>query len=122
VLGFWDNGFRHVRNRERPIRTPKNCAGLKIKTQMAPVLDESLKKLGFEPVQLDIKFLLERINDGDIDAQKIPLTSIYNFNMHKHHPHITLTGHILGVSLFLCNKNTCDGWPPEIHRRCSAGH
>jgi TRAP-type C4-dicarboxylate transport system substrate-binding protein len=114
VLRFWDNGFRHVSNRDRPIRTPnlfehqKNWAELKIRTQMAPVLGEGLKKLVFEPVQLDTKFLLEQIDDGDIDAQENPLRSIYNFNMHKHHRHITLTGHIFGVSLFLCNRNTYD--------------
>ena len=114
VLGFWDNGFRHVSNRAHPIRTPKDCVGLKIRTQMAPLLGEGLKELGFEPMQLDIKYLLEQIDDGDIDAQENPLTSIYLFNMHKHHRHITLTGHIFGVSLFLCNKNTYDGWSPEI--------
>jgi TRAP-type transport system periplasmic protein len=114
VLGFWDNGFRHVSNRTRPIRTPEDCEGLKIRTQMAPLLGEGLKELGFQPVQLDIKYLLEQIDDGDIDAQENPLTSIYNFNMHKHHRHITLTGHIFGVSLFLCNKKTFDGWSTEV--------
>ena len=34
--------------------------------------------------------------------------------MHKHHRHITLTGHIFGVSLFLCNKKTFDGWSTEV--------
>ena len=114
VLGFWDNGFRHVSNRARPIRTPEDCEGLIIRTQMAPLLGEGLKALGFEPMQLDIKYLLEQIGDGDIDAQENPLTSIYNFDMHKHHRHITLTGHIFGVSVFLCNKNTYDGWSKDV--------
>ena len=32
LLGFWDNGFRHFSNRVRPIRTPEDCAGLRIRT------------------------------------------------------------------------------------------
>ncbi len=33
VLGYWDNGFRHLTNRDRPIRTPADCAGLSIRLQ-----------------------------------------------------------------------------------------
>ena len=35
VLGLWDNGFRHLTNRVRPIRTPADCRGLRIRTQMS---------------------------------------------------------------------------------------
>ncbi len=35
LLGLWDNGFRHLSNKVRPIRTPEDCRGLKIRTQMS---------------------------------------------------------------------------------------
>ena len=114
VLGFFDNGFRHVTNRAHPIRTPEDCAGLVIRTQMTPLPDEGLKQLGFTPTQFDIKYLVEQIDGGDFDAQENSLSSTYNFNLHKHHRHITLTGHIFGVAAFLCNKKVYDAWLEDV--------
>jgi len=114
VMGFFDNGFRHITNRAHPIRSPEDCAGLTIRTQMTPLPGEGLRQLGFNSTQLDIKFLVEQIDGGDFDAQENSLSSTYNFNLHKHHRHITLTGHIFGVAAFLCNQKIYDAWPQDI--------
>jgi len=114
VLGFWDNGFRHVSNRLRPIRTPDDCKGMRIRTQMTPVIGEGISKLGFDPVAMDIKDFMEKIATGAVDAQENPLTNIYNFSIHEHHPHITLTGHLFGVTMLLCNRERFDGWPADV--------
>jgi len=114
VLGFWDNGFRHVSNRVRPVRTPEDCRGLRLRIQMSDFLIEAFKPLGFDPVSMDIKDFVEQISDGVVDAQENPLTNIANFNVHKHHKYITLTGHILGVALMLCNKEVYDSWPDDV--------
>ena len=114
VLGFWDNGFRHVSNSKRPVRTPEDCKGLKLHIQMSDFLVESFKTFGFEPVTIDIKDYIEQIDGGAVNAQENPLTNIANFNIHKHHKHLTLTGHILGVALMLCNKDAYASWPADV--------
>jgi TRAP-type C4-dicarboxylate transport system substrate-binding protein len=55
VLGFWDNGFRHITNKVRPIHTPADCKGLRIRTQISELHGEALAALGFEPIPVDIK-------------------------------------------------------------------
>src|SRR5262245_48935531 len=45
VLGFWDNGFRHLSNRVRPIRRPEDCRGLRIRTQMSELHGELFRAL-----------------------------------------------------------------------------
>ena len=40
VLGLWDNGFRHLTNKVRPIRTPDDCRGLRIRTQASALHGE----------------------------------------------------------------------------------
>ncbi len=117
VLGFWDNGFRHVSNRVRPVRTPQDCKGLRLRIQMSDFLIEAFKPFGFDPVTMDIKDFIEQIDDVSdkaVDAQENPLTNIANFNIHEHHKYITLTGHILGVALMLCNKEVYDSWPADV--------
>lgn len=114
VLGFWDNGYRHLSNRVRPIRTPNDCRGLRIRTQMSALHGEVFRSLGFEPVPADIKEFIEGIATGKFEAQDNPLTNIYNFGVHHHHRHITLSGHFFGGTLFICNERHYRSWPDDV--------
>ncbi len=114
VLGFWDNGYRNISNSARPIRTPADCQGLAIRTQMSALHGEVFRAFGFEPKPIDIKSFLETIETDRVQAQDNPLTSIYIFGIHKHHRYITLSGHFFGVSLFLCNHEVFKSWPVEV--------
>lgn len=114
VLGFWDNGFRNISNSVRPIRTPADCQGIAIRTQISALHGEVFRAFGFEPKPIDIKSFLETIETNRVQAQDNPLTSIYIFDIHKHHHHITLSGHFFGVSLFICNREMFESWPAEV--------
>lgn len=96
ILGFWDNGFRHLTNRVRPIRRPEDCRGLTIRTLFSDLHTRTFRQLGFEPRALDVKDLLAGVEAGTIDAQENPLTNNWNFGIHRHHSYFTLTGHFLG--------------------------
>jgi TRAP-type transport system periplasmic protein len=114
VLGFWDNGFRHLSNRVRPIRKPEDCRGIRIRTQMSDLHGEAFRALGFEPLAIDIKEFTEQIGGERIQAQDNPLTNIYNFGVHNHHRYITLTSHFWGASCFVCNAAEYRGWPEDV--------
>jgi TRAP-type C4-dicarboxylate transport system substrate-binding protein len=114
VLGFWDNGFRHLSNRVRPIRKPEDCRGIRIRTQMSELHGETFRALGFEPLAIDIKEFTEQIGGERIQAQDNPLTNIYNFGVHDHHRYITLTGHFWGASCFVCNAAQYREWPEDM--------
>ena len=114
VLGLWDNGFRHLTNRVRPIRRPADCRGLRIRTQMSALHGEVFRALGFEPIAADIKRFVQEIAGDTFDAQDNPLTNIYTFGVHRHHPHITLTSHFFGASFLICNAGHYAGWPPDV--------
>ena len=116
LLAYWDNGFRHFSNKVRPIRTPADCRGIRIRIQMSEVQAESLRLLGFEPILEDIKIFVEQIGGDRFDAQDNPLTNIYNFNIHKHHRYITLSGHVFGVACLMCNRSQYDSWPEAMRR------
>ena len=114
VLGLWDNGFRHLTNRVRPIRGPEDCRGLRIRTQMSEMHGEVFRALGFVPVAADIKRFVAEIAEDTFDAHDNPLTNIYTFGVHRHHRHITLTGHILGASVLVCNEGDYRAWPADV--------
>lgn len=114
VLGYWDNGFRHLSNRVRPIRSPEDCRGLRIRTQMSELHGETFRTLGFEPLAVDIKEFTEQIGGERFHAQDNPLTNIYNFGVHNHHRYITLSAHFWGASAFVCNAEHYRGWPKDM--------
>jgi TRAP-type C4-dicarboxylate transport system substrate-binding protein len=114
VLGLWDNGFRHVSNKVRPIRQPEDCRGLRIRTQMSALHGETFRALGFVPIAEDIKTFVAQIGGDRFDAQDNPLTSIYVFGVHHHHRYITLTGHFFGASFMLCDARLYESWPADV--------
>ena len=114
LLGLWDNGIRHISNRRRPIRRPADCAGLRIRTLDNARHQAFFRRLGFEPVFLDVKDLAKAVADGVVDAQENPLTNIVNFELHRHHRFVSLTAHLFGVALLLVNRVRFDGWPPDV--------
>jgi TRAP-type C4-dicarboxylate transport system substrate-binding protein len=114
LLGLWDNGFRHLTNRVRPIRTPADCRGLRMRTQMSASHGEALAALGFVPIPADVKEFTEQIGGERFEAQDNPLTNTYNFGVHKFHRHITLSGHFFGASAMICNAARYASWPAEV--------
>ena len=116
VLGFWDNGFRHITNRLRAIHTAKDCRGMKLRTMNSELHQKVFKLFGFEPVFVDVKDLVSAARSGQIDAQENPLTNTYNFKTYEYHPHITLSGHFFGMVMLLCNNANFESWPDKVQR------
>jgi TRAP-type transport system periplasmic protein len=120
VLAFWDNGFRHFSNRLRPIRHPRDCQGMKIRTLDNALHQQVFRALGFEPVTIDVKDMPAAIAAGAVDAQENPLTNTLNFGLHRTHRYISMTSHFFGVALVLANRAKFDGWSAETRQRIGA--
>jgi len=114
VLGLWDNGFRHLTNRVRPIHAPADCRGLRIRTQMSELHGEVFRALGFVPRAVDIQQFVQEVGGDTLDAHDNPLTNIYTFGVHRHHRYITLTGHFFGASLMIGNEREYRSWPADV--------
>ena len=112
VLGYWDNGFRHISNAVRPLHGPADCAGLTIRTLDGAIYRESLTALGFKPLSIDVKDLVRVVQTRAVDAQENPLTNYVNFDLFKHHPYGSLTSHCFGVLLLVCNRQWFASLPP----------
>ena len=108
VLGFWDNGFRHISNSVRSLRSPTDMQGLKIRTLDSAIYRESLNALGFTAVTTDVSELKQVLKSGEVQAQENPLTNYNNFKIYENHPYISLTGHFFGVLLLVCNRQWFD--------------
>ena len=105
LLGFWDNGIRHISSKNKLIKTLSDCKGQVIRTTPSPLHIEIFKNLGFVPKPLDVRDFKIAIEKNDIDAQENPLTNYWNFGVYKKQEFVTLTSHIFGFCLFVINND-----------------
>lgn len=120
VLGFWDNGFRHLTNHHRPLRGCADCSGLVVRTLDNRIYQETMAAMGFTPVVTDVRDLREAVMTGRVDAQENPLTNAVVFELFRKHRYLSMTGHFFGVVLFVCNADWFDTLPPGIRRAVEA--
>lgn len=114
VLGYWDNGFRHISNRLRPIRHPDDCRGMRIRTLDNAGYQKALAAVGFMPLVIDVKDLVRAVEAHEVDAQENPLTNTVHFGLHRTHKHLSLTSHFHGVALLLANRAWFEALSPAV--------
>ena len=105
VLGFWDNGFRHLSNNLRPVYEPSDCKNIKIRLQPNDIHVQTFRALKSKPIAIDLKPGMKKIQLGEVDAQENPLENTITYNVDKYHKYITLTGHFYGARGIFCNKD-----------------
>jgi tripartite ATP-independent transporter DctP family solute receptor len=116
VLGYWDNGFRHLTNRLRPVHTPADLKGMRIRLQPNDIHAKTFELLGAVPVPTDLKPGIEKIRSGEVDAQENPLANTVTYGVDKHHKHVTMSGHLYGARGVFVHKTSFDAWPENVQK------
>ncbi len=114
VMGYWDNGFRHLSNLLRPVRAPADLKGMRIRLQPNEVHIKTFELLGAIPVPVDLKEGIEKIVSHEVDAQENPLANTVTYGVTDHHNHITLSAHFFGARGLYIHKESFDSWPEDV--------
>ncbi|MHA6346322.1 TRAP transporter substrate-binding protein [Roseivivax sp. CAU 1761] len=93
VLGFWDNGIRHVTHMSKHVATPGDLSGMQIRTPPDQMTVDIFEALGAAPAPLAWSELPSALQSGVFDGQENPLTNIHSAKLHEITPYVTLTGH-----------------------------
>jgi TRAP-type C4-dicarboxylate transport system substrate-binding protein len=114
ILGYFENGFRHISNRLRPVRTAGELDGMRIRVLPSDVQAKTFALLGAAPLQCDLTEALAGIAAGTIDAQENPLANTVTYGAHKYHRFHTLTGHFYVSRPIFLHRPTFDAWPADL--------
>ncbi len=114
VLGFWDNGFRHLTNWRGPIVHPRECAGLRIRSMDNALHQDVFRALGMQPQFIDVKDFPGAVARREVDAQENPLTNTVNFKVFETHRHVSMTAHFHGTALVLAQRARYESWPAKV--------
>jgi C4-dicarboxylate-binding protein DctP len=116
VLGYWDNGFRHLTNRLRAVHTPADLKGMRVRLQPNDIHAKAFELLGAVPVPTDLKPGIAMIQSGEVDAQENPLANTVAYGVDKHHRHVTMSAHLYGARGVFVHKTSFDAWPENIQK------
>lgn len=108
ALAWTENGVRHMTNNRRPVNSPDDLRGLKMRTMENPVHVAAYKGLGIVTTPMAFPEVFTALQTGTIDGQENPLSVIMAANFDQVQKHITLTGHVYSPSVFLMNKAVFD--------------
>jgi TRAP-type C4-dicarboxylate transport system substrate-binding protein len=114
VLGYWDNGFRHVTNRLHPIRTPDDLSGMRIRLQPSSIHERMAELWGAIPAPTDLADGIAMLIAGQLDAQENPFANIFAYGIATVHPYVTMTGHVYGARGIYANRAAADAWPTDL--------
>ena len=116
VLGFWDNGFRHMTNRHRPIRTPDDSRGMTVRLQPNAIHEELIRSWGAIPVAAELSAGIQMISRLEVDAQENPLANTVAYGVDRVHRHITMTAHLYGARGLFSHRPTWDDFEPDLRQ------
>ncbi|QHA93775.1 TRAP transporter substrate-binding protein [Bacillus sp. N1-1] len=114
VMSYWESGFRHFLNSARPIESPEDLKGLKIRTPEWPVLISTTEALGANPVPMPFSELYMASQHGVVDGQEGPVFAIKSSKMYEVQDYMVLDGHTYTSMLLIMNPKKFDKLPADI--------
>jgi C4-dicarboxylate-binding protein DctP len=112
-LAYWDNGFK-VMSANKPLHTPADFRGLKMRIQSSKVLDAQMRALGANPQVLAFSEVYQALQTGVVDGTENPPSNMYTQKMHEVQKHVTMSNHgYLGYAVIV-NKKFWDGLPTDV--------
>ncbi|QBF34290.1 TRAP transporter substrate-binding protein [Thalassococcus sp. S3] len=112
-LAWTENGFRHVTNSQRPINTPEDLNGLKLRTMENRVHMEAFQNMGAAPTPMAFPELFSALQQGVVDGQENPVVVITTSNFWEVQNHVSLTGHVYSPAIILVSPILWDGLSEE---------
>lgn len=113
VLSNWEYGFRNITNSLRPINTPEDVQGLKLRTPPELQIVAAMEGLGAATTQIAFPELPNALNQGVVDGQENPIGVIYHFKLNDFQNHLAVTRHVYNSMVHVINKDVFDSLTPE---------
>ena len=113
-LAIWENGFRQITNNERPINTPADLEGLKIRTPNSSWRVEMFKTYGANPTPMSFSEVFVALQTGVIDGQENPLTNISAGKLNEVQEYLSMSGHVYSPAYPTVGVTAFEKLDPEI--------
>ena len=112
-LSSWDWGFRQLTNSVRPILTPADINGLKIRTPPAMTYQAAMQAIGANVQTISFSELVMAMRQGVVDGQENPIGVIYNWKLYESQKYISIINYLYSSMVHVVSKDAWARLTPE---------
>lgn len=120
VLALWENGFRNITNNSRPINTPEDLKGIKLRTPKGAWRVKMFKSYGANPTPMAFSEVFVALQTGVIDGQENPLAQIASAKFQEVQKYLSMTGHVYTPAYVTVSKKHFGGLPGDVQSALKA--
>jgi len=114
VIGFWENGIRHITNNSKPINTPADLKGVKIRTPKSTWRVKMFSAWGANPTPMSFSEVFVALQTGVIDGQENPYTNIAAAKLNEVQKYLSVTGHVYTPSYLTAGAKQWAKLPEDV--------
>ncbi|TBW40852.1 TRAP transporter substrate-binding protein [Siculibacillus lacustris] len=116
MKNVWDNGFRQLTTSAKPVVTPDDLAGIKIRVPVSPLSISLFQSLGAAPTPMQFSEVYTALQTKVIDAQENPLPILQTAKLYEVQKYGMLTNHIWDGFLFIASGKTWSRLPEDVRK------
>ena len=111
---MWDNGFRQITSSTRPIKTPVDLKGFKIRVPVSPLWTSMFQAFGASPVSINFSEVYSALQTKIAEGQENPLSLIQIAKLYEVQKYCSMTSHMWDGFWMLANRNSFNGLPKDL--------
>ncbi|CAB1058644.1 TRAP-type C4-dicarboxylate transport system, periplasmic component [Olavius sp. associated proteobacterium Delta 1] len=117
VLHWWESGgYKQWTNSKRPIKTPADMNGLKIRVMPSPVFQKLVSSLGGSPTPISFGELYGALKNKTVDGQNNALSLVNLFKYYQVQKYATIDSHVYAVSSMIINDKFYQSLPKDLQQ------
>lgn len=116
VLAVWENGYRHITNNKKPVVTPADLKGIKLRVPEGKWRVRMFQEYGANPSPMSFKELFTALQTGVMDGQENPFTQIYSAKLHEVQKFISLSGHVYTPAYLTAGAKKWNSLPADVRK------
>ena len=114
ILGYFENGFRHITNNTRPVVKPEDLAGVKLRTPKGAWRVKMFKLYGANPTPMAFSEVFTALQTGVIDGQENPYAQIASAKFQEVQKYLSITGHVYTPAYVLVSQKNFAKLPQDV--------
>jgi tripartite ATP-independent transporter DctP family solute receptor len=111
---IWDNGFRHITSSTKPIKTPADLKGFKIRVPVSPLWTSMFKAFDASPASINFAEVYSALQTKIVEGQENPLAIVQTAKLYEVQKYLSLTGHMWDGFWFLANGKMWAKLPKDL--------
>lgn len=111
---YWESGFKQITNSVKPITSPEDLAGIKMRTMSSPIIISQYETWGANPIPIAFAEVYNALQQGVAEAQENGFVSIDKMKFYEVQKYLTVSNHAYLGYAFIVNKAAWDGMPADL--------